>query len=327
MGIIEVNELVKIYKGGIRAVDSINLNIKKGEIYGFLGPNGAGKTTTVKMLTTMIKPTAGQALINGLDVVKDQAKVRKMIGLVPQDLSVDEDLKGIENLELQASFYSMSKSEARERANELLKLVDLYDAKDRYVSTYSGGMRKRLDLISGLIHNPEILFLDEPTLGLDVQTRTKMWDYISRLRKEYGITIFITTHYLEEADSLCDRIGIIDHGKIVVEGTPSELKATVGFDVVEINVDDSERFKNVLKDVNDIEILSDRTIRFKVSESETYLPRLFKKIYENNLKIQRIKIEKPSLDSVFLKYTGKEMREHESEEDIMRMMRVIRRVR
>ncbi len=327
MDIIHVENLVKIYKGGIRAVDSINLNIKKGEIYGFLGPNGAGKTTTVKMLTTMIKPTSGNAIINGLDVIKDQAKVRKMIGLVPQDLSVDDDLKGIENLELQASFYGIPKDDARERANELLKLVDLYEAKDRYVSTYSGGMRKRLDLITGLIHNPEILFLDEPTLGLDVQTRAKMWDYISKLRKEYGITIFLTTHYLEEADSLCDRIGIIDHGKIVVEGSPSELKAKVGFDVVDIVVDNPELFKNILNDVSDISMMDNKTIRFKVPESEVYLPKLFQKIYENRLKIQRIRVEKPSLDSVFIKYTGKEMREHESEEEIMRTMRAIRRAR
>ncbi|MGC8673388.1 MAG: ATP-binding cassette domain-containing protein, partial [Thermoplasmata archaeon] len=303
MDIIHVENLVKIYKGGIRAVDSINLNIKKGEIYGFLGPNGAGKTTTVKMLTTMIKPTSGNAIINGLNVIKDQAKVRKMIGLVPQDLSVDDDLKGIENLELQASFYGIPKDDARERANELLKLVDLYEAKDRYVSTYSGGMRKRLDLITGLIHNPEILFLDEPTLGLDVQTRAKMWDYISKLRKEYGITIFLTTHYLEEADSLCDRIGIIDHGKIVVEGSPSELKAKVGFDVVDIVVDNPELFKNILNDVSDISMMDNKTIRFKVPESEVYLPKLFQKIYENRLKIQRIRVEKPSLDSVFIKYT------------------------
>ncbi|MEM4597729.1 MAG: ATP-binding cassette domain-containing protein, partial [Thermoplasmata archaeon] len=211
--IIETVDLKKIYSGNVVAVDGINLKINKSEIYGFLGLNGAGKTTTIKILSTLIKPTSGKAFINGMDVVKEQEKVRKIIGLVPQDLSVDDDLKGIENLELQAEFYGMNKEDARKKAKELLELVDLYHAKDKYVSTYSGGMRKRLDLISGLMHEPEILFLDEPTLGLDVQTRTKMWEYIRTLRKEFGITIFVTTHYLEEADQLCDRVGIIDRGK------------------------------------------------------------------------------------------------------------------
>lgn len=324
---IEAKKLVKIYNGNIKAVDGIDLSIEKGEIYGFLGPNGAGKTTTVKMLTTLLKPTSGYASINGLDVVKEQEKVRKIIGLVPQDLSVDDDLKGIENLELQASFYGIGKEEARKKAKELLELVDLYHARDRYVSTYSGGMRKRLDLVSGLIHEPEVLFLDEPTLGLDVQTRTKMWEYIENLRKNLGITIFITTHYLEEADRLCDRIGIIDKGRIMVEGRPEELKNSVGFDLIYILSERPEEIKKYLDNAINIEILEDGTIRFSVHNSEEYIPMLLQKIYQAGIKIKRLSIQKPSLDTVFLKYTGREMREDESREDIIRTMRAIRRAR
>jgi len=324
---IEAKNLVKIYNGNIKAVDGIDLSIEKGEIYGFLGPNGAGKTTTVKMLTTLLKPTSGYASINGLDVVKEQEKVRKIIGLVPQDLSVDDDLKGIENLELQASFYGIGKEEARKKAKELLELVDLYHARDRYVSTYSGGMRKRLDLVSGLIHEPEVLFLDEPTLGLDVQTRTKMWEYIENLRKNLGITIFITTHYLEEADRLCDRIGIIDKGRIMVEGRPEELKNSVGFDLIYILSERPEEIKKYLDNAINIEILEDGTIRFSVHNSEEYIPLLLQKIYQAGIKIKRLSIQKPSLDTVFLKYTGREMREDESREDIIRTMRAIRRAR
>jgi ABC-2 type transport system ATP-binding protein len=324
---IEAKKLVKIYNGNIKAVDGIDLSIEKEEIYGFLGPNGAGKTTTVKMLTTLLKPTSGYASINGLDVVKEQEKVRKIIGLVPQDLSVDDDLKGIENLELQASFYGIGKEEARKKAKELLELVDLYHARDRYVSTYSGGMRKRLDLVSGLIHEPEVLFLDEPTLGLDVQTRTKMWEYIENLRKNLGITIFITTHYLEEADRLCDRIGIIDKGRIMVEGRPEELKNSVGFDLIYILSERPEEIKKYLDNAINIEILEDGTIRFSVHNSEEYIPLLLQKIYQAGIKIKRLSIQKPSLDTVFLKYTGREMREDESREDIIRTMRAIRRAR
>ncbi|HEU13013.1 MAG: ATP-binding cassette domain-containing protein [Thermoplasmata archaeon] len=324
---VEAENLVKIYKGNIKAVDGIDLKIGKGEIYGFLGPNGAGKTTTVKILTTLLKPTSGTARINGMDVVKEQERVRRIIGLVPQDLSVDDDLKGIENLELQANFYGIRKDEARRKAYELLELVDLYHAKDRYVSTYSGGMRKRLDLISGLIHEPEVLFLDEPTLGLDVQTRTRMWEYIERLRKDLGITIFITTHYLEEADRLCDRIGIIDRGRIMVEGRPEELKRSVGFDVIYILADDPEPLKRYLEGAVNVEILEDRTLRFSIKNSEEYIPDLLQKIYQAGIKVKRISIQKPSLDTVFLKYTGREMREEESREDVMRTMRSIRRAR
>jgi len=328
MSMIETKDLVKIYKGNIRAVDTVNLKVEKSEIFGFLGPNGAGKTTTVKILTTLIKPTSGNAWIDGLDVLKERDRVRKIVGLVPQDLAVDDDLKGIENLELQASFFGIPRDEARRKAKELLELVDLYDAKDRLVSTYSGGMRKRLDLITGLIHDPEVLFLDEPTLGLDVQTRARMWDYITKLRKDLGITIFLTTHYLDEADNLCDRISIIDHGKIVVTGTPSELKAMVGFDIIDLTVQNVEAVRSILQNKTiDFEIIGNNTVRFKVKESETFIPELFKRVYENNVKIIRVKVEKPSLDSVFIKFTGKEMRENESEEDVMRTMRSIRRAR
>ncbi|MGC8585194.1 MAG: ATP-binding cassette domain-containing protein [Thermoplasmata archaeon] len=323
--IIDVEDLRKVYSGNIEALKGINLKIRKGEIYGFLGPNGAGKTTTVKILTTIIKPTSGTAYISGYHIIKNQKEVRKIIGLVPQDLTVDDDLTGMENLVLQASFYNIKREEARKKAIDLLELVDLKDAADRLVSTYSGGMRKRLDLIVGLIHDPDILFLDEPTLGLDVQTRTRMWEYIELLRKEFDKTIFITTHYLEEAEKLCDRIGIIDHGKIVVEGSPDELKSSVDFDLVELDVDNLQEAMKIL--VNFDAETRENKIIIKIRDSEKNVLPILKTLTDKSINIKRIHIEKPSLNSVFLKYTGREMREGESEEDIMKTMRAIRRAR
>ncbi len=323
--IIDVENLKKVYQGNIEALKGINLKIKKGEIYGFLGPNGAGKTTTIKILTTIIKPTSGTVYVSGYHIIKEQEKVRKIIGLVPQDLTVDDDLTGLENLILQASFYNIKKEEAKKKALELLELVDLKEAANRLVSTYSGGMRKRLDLIVGLIHDPDILFLDEPTLGLDVQTRTKMWEYIELLRKEYEKTIFLTTHYLEEAEKLCDRIGIIDHGKILVEGTPDELKSSVEFDIVELEIDNVNDAIKLLEEFSP-EIKQNK-ILIKIKDSEKNILPIIKILNNKNINIKRIHIEKPSLNSVFLKYTGREMREGETEEDILRTMRSIRRAR
>ncbi|MEM4302989.1 MAG: ATP-binding cassette domain-containing protein, partial [Candidatus Caldarchaeum sp.] len=224
---IVAEDLVKVF-GKLVAVDRVWLSVREGELFGFLGPNGAGKTTTINILTTLLRPTSGRAVVGGYDVVAQAEKVRRGVGLVPQDLTVDDELTGWENLMLQAGLYHIPKHEARKKAAEVLELVGLMDAAKRKVETYSGGMRKRLELAAGLIHNPEILFLDEPTLGLDVQTRAAIWDYIKRLRKELGMTVFLTTHYMDEADALCDRIAIIDHGRIKALDTPANLKASLG---------------------------------------------------------------------------------------------------
>jgi ABC-2 type transport system ATP-binding protein len=226
--IIEAQNLTKIYKKSVKAVDDISFSVDEGELFGFLGPNGAGKTTTIKMLTTLAAITTGKANIAGYDVGKDPAAVRKVIGVVPQELTADDELKGIENLLLTAKLHHVPNALAREKAKSLLKLLELEGAAQRQVKTYSGGMRRRLQLSMGLIHNPKILFLDEPTLGLDIQTRQNMWAYIRQFNHEEGITVFMTTHYLEEADSLCDRIAIIDGGKIKLSGSPSELKNNFG---------------------------------------------------------------------------------------------------
>jgi ABC-2 type transport system ATP-binding protein len=235
-----------VYKGDIRAVDGINFTVEEGEIFGFLGPNGAGKTTTISMLCTLLRPTAGTASVDGKDVIKEATKVRQVIGLVPQELTVDDELSGRENMMLQADLYNVPIKEAKERIEELLKMVRLEDAAERMVKTYSGGMRKRLEIAEGLIHRPKVLFLDEPTLGLDVQTRAAIWEHIRHLRSEFKMTILMTTHYLEEADNLCDRIALIDHGKLVALDTPATLKRSLGGDVISMTLDKEEDLRRVL---------------------------------------------------------------------------------
>lgn len=210
MAIIETDNLTKVF-GGLKAVDHVTFTVEEGEIFGLLGPNGAGKTTTIKMLTTLLRPTDGRAIVAGYDVVKEASKVRNVIGLVPQELTVDDELTGWDNIMLQATLYHLPEEEGKKRARELLELVGLTDSAKKRVKTYSGGMRKRLELVEGLIHHPRLMFLDEPTLGLDVQTRKAIWDYIRYLNRELGMTVFLTTHYMEEADGLCGRISIIDY--------------------------------------------------------------------------------------------------------------------
>ena len=236
MDAISVENLSKIFNKKIVALDDVNFKVKNGEVFGFLGPNGAGKTTTIKVLTTLLRPTKGKVNVAGFDVIKEPDAVRSSIGIVPQSLTLDDDLKGITNLLLSAKLYHVPDKLAKERAEQLLDMVNLKDAIDRKVETYSGGMRKRLELIVGLIHEPKILFLDEPTLGLDIQTRSVIWKYLKNLNKEKKLTIFITTHYLEEADYLCDRIGIIDKGKIMVVDSPSRLKDELGGDIINIKI-------------------------------------------------------------------------------------------
>ena len=311
MEIVNVKNLSKVFDKEIVAVDNVSFQVKKGEIFGFLGPNGAGKTTTIKILTTLLQPTKGQVNIATFDVVKNPDEVRSSIGIVPQALTLDDDLKGMTNLLLSAKLYHVPDKIAKERADELLKLVGLKDAAGRDVSTYSGGMRKRLELIIGLIHNPKVLFLDEPTLGLDIQTRSVIWDYLKKLNKENGLTIFITTHYLEEADLLCDRIGIIDQGKVLIEDTPSNLKQKLGGDIIEISVDSHVKAKDLISELDYVEKIDvvEEKLRIKAEKGDEVLPLILEMCKVNNIKVKTLSLSRPSLDEVFLEYTGKSMRD------------------
>jgi len=329
--VIEVSDLTKTF-GELKAVDHVSFEVQEGEIFGFLGPNGAGKTTTINMLTTVQRPSAGQAKVAGHDIAHDALGVRRSIGLVPQEYTADEDLTGIENLLLVARLYDIPKPEARKRADELLTLVQLKDAADRTVETYSGGMRRRLELACGLINRPKVLFLDEPTLGLDVQTRAAVWQYIRLLKEQYHMTLFMTTHYLEEADNLCDRIAIIDHGKIVALDTPATLKASLGGDIVEIQVNgvptgDLEQAVRGIPSVREVKP-SNGGYRLTVINGEETAPLILDAIRGLNLKLSRISIAKPTLDEVYLDRTGRSMREMEgSREDVFRQRITMRRAR
>jgi len=334
--IIEVQSLTKIFNGSVRAVEGITFNVKAGEIFGFLGPNGAGKTTTILMLCTLLKPTEGTAKLCRQDIVQEPDMVRSCIGYAPQDISVDEDLTGLENLKLHATLYHMPRDLAEKRIAEVLQLVDLEDAKDRLVETYSGGMRKRLEIAEGLLHRPRILFLDEPTLGLDLQTRANIWEYIKRLNNEYGVTIFLTTHYMEEADMLCDRIAIMDYGRIVCIGTGSDLKDQVGGDVIEVKLSQTSPVKEqavkALKEqpfVKDVMVSPDKlSLNVFVDRGETATPKLAGFLSEAGLVADSISMLRPSLDDVFLKYTGRRIREDKaSREEFWRMRRALGRAR
>jgi ABC-2 type transport system ATP-binding protein len=314
--IIEAENLTKLYPPSTKAVDGITFAVESGETFGFLGPNGAGKTTTIKMLTTLSTITAGRATVAGHDVKKDPSAVRKAIGVVPQELTADDELKGIENLRLTAKLHHVPDDQAKIRAPELLKLVDLQDAAERRVRSYSGGMRRRLQLAMGLIHTPEVLFLDEPTLGLDIQTRRTMWDYLKRLNQDHGLTVFMTTHYLEEADLLCDRVAIIDHGVIKMIDSPARMKQTLGGDVLTIGVNDGadlSSFFSSIPEVNEVSRSDDdhHVYKMKLPKPETALPLIIEGITKRGLKITEISFTKPSLDEVFLEVTGKTMRDEE----------------
>ena len=316
MNAISVENLSKIFDKKIVAIDDVNFKVKNGEIFGFLGPNGAGKTTTIKVLTTLLRPTKGKVNVAGFDVIKEPDAVRSSIGIVPQSLTLDDDLKGITNLLLSAKLYHVPDKLAKERAEQLIDMVNLKDAIDRKVETYSGGMRKRLELIVGLIHEPKILFLDEPTLGLDIQTRSVIWEYLKNLNKEKGLTIFITTHYLEEADYLCDRIGIIDKGKIMVVDSPSRLKDELGGDIINIKINgEYSEIMESLKQLNHVKKIDivDQNLRIQVEKGENVLPSILEFINSKGIVVTSVSLAKASLDQVFLKYTGKSLRDAESD--------------
>ncbi len=313
-GIIVTRDLEKVYPGNVRAVEGISFEVRPGEIFGFLGPNGAGKSTTIGILTTMLRPTGGEAWVDGLSVGEDPEGIRRRIGLVFQESTADDELTGRENLELSAALYGVSPAETRTRIAELLPQLSLEGAADRMVKTYSGGMRRRLELAAGIIHKPRILFLDEPTLGLDPQGRTGIGEAIRDLRHRFGVTVFITTHYLDEADALCDRIAIIDHGKIQALGTPSELKDRIGGDVLTLVPQDGSRdLTEVLAKVPGV--LSVRRhetgYRVKAAKGEALVPTLVQTCFSQGVPLATVALKKPSLDEVFLEFTGRAYREEE----------------
>jgi ABC-2 type transport system ATP-binding protein len=312
--IVKVEGLTKVF-GPLKAVDGVSFEIEEGEIFGFLGPNGAGKTTTINMLTTLLRASGGTAIVNGLDIHKHPNEVRRVVGVVPQEYTADEDLTGLQNILLCADLYGIPRSNSKPHAMELLRLVELEDAADRKVSTYSGGMRRRLELACGLINYPKLLFLDEPTLGLDVQTRTAVWKYIKMLKEEYRMTLFLTTHYLEEADSLCDRIAIIDHGHIVRIGSPTELKASIGGDVIVVGV--AESAPDISLDIGKIPLVkevkkSDHEYRIKSEVGEETSIQVIDLIRSKGLHVTKISLTKPTLDEAYLEFTGSTIREEES---------------
>jgi ABC-2 type transport system ATP-binding protein len=315
---IQAEQLVREFKKGPRAVDGIDLAVAPGEIYGFLGPNGAGKSTTVHMLTTLLPPTSGTARVAGFDVVHDGPQVRARIGAALQEAALDPLLTGREHVRLQASLQGLPRADRARRADELLGRVGLAEAADRKVRGYSGGMKRRLDLALALVHSPRILFLDEPTTGLDVQSRTALWAEVGRLAKDEGVTVFLTTQYLEEADVLADRVGIIDHGHIVAEGTPAALKAEVGRPTIEaIPVDLAElgRASDVLARFGELVPCAENGVAVRLKGGESGLADVVRALDAEGLKVEHLQLHQPSLDDVFLAKTGRSLEGAGDEEE------------
>jgi ABC-2 type transport system ATP-binding protein len=307
---IEVEGLVREFKNGPRAVDGIDLTVEPGEIYGFLGPNGAGKSTTVLMLTTLLPPTAGTARVAGYDIVADGPKVRASIGAALQEAALDPLLTGREHMRLQTALHGIGKAERQRRGQELLERVGLAEAADRKVGGYSGGMKRRLDLALALAHEPRILFLDEPTTGLDIQSRTALWREVARLAAEEGVTVFLTTQYLEEADALAGRVGIIDHGRLVAEGTPAALKAEIGRPTVEAvprDAADRERLAAVLARFGPASGASARGAAARLEGGEAQLAEVVRALDAEGIAIETLQLHAPSLDDVFLAKTGRSL--------------------
>ncbi|GMQ85331.1 MAG: daunorubicin resistance protein DrrA family ABC transporter ATP-binding protein [Acidimicrobiia bacterium] len=312
MSLIEVTDLVKVFDKDIRAVDGITFHVDEGEVFGFLGPNGAGKTTTIRVLVTLSQATSGTAMVDGLDVAKDPHQVRTRIGYAAQFIGVDGDLTGRENLVLQGRLHGMSAEAAENEADHLLEVIDLIEAADRRAGTFSGGMRRRLDLAQALVHRPQLLFLDEPTTGLDPQNRHALWAYLRRLNDD-GVTIFLTTQYLEEADALTDRIAIIDNGKIVVDGTPDELKAGIGGDTITVAVDDTERAAATLEALDDIHEVQavDHSVTIYVADGASRVVEVVHALDAAGISPHQLELSEPTLDQVFLKHTGEQLRVEE----------------
>jgi ABC-2 type transport system ATP-binding protein len=321
---IETFDLTKKF-GDLVAVDKLNIGVEQGEVFALLGPNGAGKTTTISMLCTILKTSSGTARVNGYDIVKQATQVRKSIGIVFQDPSIDDRLTGRENLYMHANLYGVPTSEQKPRIESVLKLVELEDRADDILRTYSSGMRRRLEIARGLIHYPKILFLDEPTIGLDPQTREHIWTYIQELKKTHDITIVLTTHYMEEADRLSDRVAIIDYGKIVALDTPAKLKETLEGDVITIKTETPQRLASAMAKmlaISKTRIAGD-SVEITVREGKKLLPKIVDLATENGVDIESVSIREPSLEDVFIHYTGRAIRAEGSSE--LRGMSAIRR--
>jgi len=325
--VIKAEGLTRVFNKSLVAVDHVNFGVENGEIFGFLGPNGAGKTTTINMLITVLKPTEGTASVLGYDILKQAGNVRNVIGLVPQEYTADEDLTGYEDIILCADLYGIPRDVAKERAADLLKLVELTDFKDKKVETYSGGMRRRLELACGLINRPKVLFLDEPTLGLDVQTRAATWEYIRKLKKEYGMTLFLTTHYLEEADALCDRVAIIDHGKIVVVGMPEELKHSLGGDIITLSIREDADVSELIRTVEHVKEVQNEgdSYRIKAEYGEVTAPLIIEALRRKGYTVTKLMLTEPTLNEVYLEYTGKSMRDTEESREAFSAQRITMR--
>ncbi len=309
-GVIVAGGLSRSFKGGIEAVRGLNLTVSAGEVFGFLGPNGAGKTTTVRMLCTLLPPSAGSATVAGLDVVKNAPQVRRRIGVALQEIGLDPVQTGRELLELQCGLYGITGRRGRDRASELLELVGLTEAAERRTKTYSGGMKRRLDLATALVHSPEVLFLDEPTTGLDPASRLTIWDEVRRINGE-GATVFLTTQYLEEADRLCNRLAIIDDGRIVAAGTPQELKANLGHDVVSVTLNgaDPSATEVALASLPGLErvVAEPNALALYVDDGASSIVEIVRRLEGERISVGAISVARPSLDDVFLKATGRRL--------------------
>ena len=323
MHAIEVNSLIKKF-GDFKAVDNISVQVEEGEIFGFLGPNGAGKSTTMMILTTLLKPTSGNVFVGGYDVMLNAKKVREKIGYVQQEISVDEFLTGRENLYLHARINQIPSKLIKSRIDDVLELGELGEKKDQAALTYSGGMRKRLDIANGLLSRPSVLFLDEPTVGLDIQTRRKIWGYIKKIRKDFGMTIFISTHYMEEADKLCDRIGIIDHGKIQIVDTPKSMKSAIGNEIISFNLVDGKANQDALiEQINKIEFVKEVKIKQDLitvfsTKSNEVIPKIFQESINLEMRIRSLTLKQPTLDDVFISYTGHDLRDENENQKFSR---------
>ena len=307
--VIETSDLTRKF-GSFTAVDRLNITVESGEIFGLLGPNGAGKTTSISMLCTMLKPSSGTAKVNGFDIVKEAMQVRKSIGIVFQDPSVDDRMTGRENLLMHANLYGVPTSEQNDRINGVLKLVELEERADDLTRTYSGGMRRRLELARGLIHYPKVLFLDEPTIGLDPQTRDHVWRYIRDLKEAHDITVVLTTHYMDEADRLSDRIAIMDYGKIIALDTSSKLKETLEGDVITVKADNLEALLSLITEKMGFQKakMVDDSLEITVQNGKSLLPRIVDMATQNKIYVESIRLREPNLEDVFLHYTGRTIR-------------------
>jgi len=331
---IEVQNLTKIYKEGIVALKNISFSVEKGEIFGFLGPNGAGKSTTIKVLIGLLRPTRGELFLNGIDIIKHPEEIKLNIGYASQETAIDDRLTCLENIYLQGHLYHLSRREIKKRSEEVLKMFHLFERRDDLAANFSGGMLKRLDIAEALIHRPKILFLDEPTLGLDVQTRQVIWEYIRNLRHQYEMTIFLTTHYMEEADALCDRVAIIDQGKIKALNTSENLKQGIGGDIITVSFpeDNNEKVQKVVKkikqipQVKEVNLGKDRIYQIIVSQrGDKIIPEIFSLSQNNKININSIRLKRPSLEDVYLHFTGRTMREKEENRENLLETRIMKR--